>query len=1214
MKKRLALLIALVLTVVAVLPLITACEQDKTVTALRFVDPKTEYNVNDTIDYDSLEVEITYDDQTKERQTVAELKAKGATFKTANLSVAGPTYYAISYQGVTGRVDITVKTSQGTVTDYYTVTFKYHDNKTSDTTAQVEKNATLGNDLPAPQRTGYTFLGWYTTESDGGVKWNADTPVQGNTTLHARWQEDVVDQATVTYLWNDGTHQDPYHTLKVNKGTALASHPADPTRDDFTFDGWFTEAENGTEWDLETVVDDDLTLYAHWTAGGGQQTTQFTVTLKFEDNATSDQLIVVNEGETLGNKLPTPSRTDYTFEGWFTQQNGAGEQWTSDKPVTSNQTLYAHWQEVVRTQYTVTFVYHDNKTDDLEVEIYEDSAVGNAWPQDPEWLYHEFLGWFTLEQGGDKKDSTMVVSGDVTLHAHWNTLQEPPEVSSFLPSKGYQTYRANSTRTTEEGRADFRVLNLPYEVGNVNPFFFEPEVAATVQGGQSETIQNPVVNAKIYSKDDVGGEYTLLQGDELSAIVTKTGNKYTFTDEAADKYIKMELSLDTSVYDIEPKANLVTVEFKVVGNAYNVYNQTGLSVMADLEKRAWSEIWGCDTQIEGNTVKVIPNDKSLRFEWDDDFLCNYVDKIDWVILHNDIELDPDNMPSLYFWTKDEKGQAKKETSVLYDEATNNLKGSDAAAPFANKLVGTLRDGANMTGDLRYTDANYCRVMDVNRVDYNGVQIQGNHGVETDIGLNMAKGLFTTKRVSVSGNYQSITYTKHIDTDDDSSERSELGRLLVSYSDYDGPGTAVNDPVSHWNVFQMIQSRIKGAEKRSFAIKNLGFAGNNSVNDVSSSNFHYAGLMMSSSYTADISYSNVYASDFYVNVVQDNYGDFTFVDDKFDESGEAVNSIVNIDSCKFYDAYSNMNYMWRGHVKVQNSEMIGSGGPIFIMCDAEHTDHAGATGATTPNSTDYNKSDVGGPQLEIDTKSKFQAFATGNESWYGIYNATPLFTTIKSQLDAGLMQPQLGKTVTFSNEKGSGYVNVIAVIIPDPGLILNGKEYEDEKEKLDVRGVVTQTDDSGAVVNHFAMHNNFVTTARRFASGNAAKYPMYLESGNANVIYDANATGYGALWNASTVELEAKNGLFNILSKQTVPAYYGMQAMLNGDISRMYPNAAADREKYQTQATFSQANKDAWTNEKSELVCLYLSAGAIDPKPANAPYFGIVLQIGNYSAS
>ena len=40
--------------------------------------------------------------------------------------------------------------------------------------------------------------------------------------------------------------------------------------------------------------------------------------------------------------LPTPTRTDYSFNGWWTSSSG-GTQFTTSTKVTSNKTVYAHW-------------------------------------------------------------------------------------------------------------------------------------------------------------------------------------------------------------------------------------------------------------------------------------------------------------------------------------------------------------------------------------------------------------------------------------------------------------------------------------------------------------------------------------------------------------------------------------------------------------------------------------------------------------------------------------------------------------------------------------------------------------------------------------------------------------------------------------------------------------------------------------------------------
>jgi len=60
--------------------------------------------------------------------------------------------------------------------------------------------------------------------------------------------------------------------------------------------------------------------------------------------------IKVKSGEVIAN-LPNPKKDNFDFDGWFTQKNGAGTQFTTSTKVTSNLTVYAKWSTVVNTPF-----------------------------------------------------------------------------------------------------------------------------------------------------------------------------------------------------------------------------------------------------------------------------------------------------------------------------------------------------------------------------------------------------------------------------------------------------------------------------------------------------------------------------------------------------------------------------------------------------------------------------------------------------------------------------------------------------------------------------------------------------------------------------------------------------------------------------------------------------------------------------------------------
>ena len=73
--------------------------------------------------------------------------------------------------------------------------------------------------------------------------------------------------------------------------------------------------------------------------------TNYTITFDINGGTALEQTsLTVKEGESLG-ELPTPTRTGYTFKGWFTEETG-GTAVTKDTVPTADMTIYAQWEQV----------------------------------------------------------------------------------------------------------------------------------------------------------------------------------------------------------------------------------------------------------------------------------------------------------------------------------------------------------------------------------------------------------------------------------------------------------------------------------------------------------------------------------------------------------------------------------------------------------------------------------------------------------------------------------------------------------------------------------------------------------------------------------------------------------------------------------------------------------------------------------------------------
>lgn len=150
----------------------------------------------------------------------------------------------------------------------YPVTF----NPNGGTVGTKSKNVTIGSTygtLPTPTRTGYSFDGWYTKETDG-TKVTETTTVGANppTTLYAHW---TAKKCLVALDANGGKIDTTSGQVSTKNYTATYGSKYNflptPTRTGgYKSVGWYTEETGGTKVTSDTTVTTTQThiLYAHW--------------------------------------------------------------------------------------------------------------------------------------------------------------------------------------------------------------------------------------------------------------------------------------------------------------------------------------------------------------------------------------------------------------------------------------------------------------------------------------------------------------------------------------------------------------------------------------------------------------------------------------------------------------------------------------------------------------------------------------------------------------------------------------------------------------------------------------------------------------------------------------------------------------------------------------------------------------------------------------
>ncbi len=258
-----------------------------------------------------------------------------------------------------------------------------------------EPGKLLGS-LPTPIRLGYSFKGWYSASSGGTQVTAATAPVAG-CTIYAQWvgvNYDFVFYKPTAWGWNSdfflnstetatsGTttfiQGDPIHTyyafIENNKNAymgvitnrvSLSGNGKNATHD-FVYPSLAANVFsgcNGSAWsEMQDLAPGSYTLtitlnvnntIAESNTANNVKTITFTVkapsrvvtlTLDAQGGKISPATKTVTSGETYGT-LPAPTRTGFTFDGWYTQPGGLGSLATASTTVSiaTNHSLYAKW-------------------------------------------------------------------------------------------------------------------------------------------------------------------------------------------------------------------------------------------------------------------------------------------------------------------------------------------------------------------------------------------------------------------------------------------------------------------------------------------------------------------------------------------------------------------------------------------------------------------------------------------------------------------------------------------------------------------------------------------------------------------------------------------------------------------------------------------------------------------------------------------------------
>jgi uncharacterized repeat protein (TIGR02543 family) len=290
----------------------------------------------------------------------------------------------------------------------YTVTFDVDGGTPAPANQSVVEGGKVIRPATDPTKTEYTFLGWH--RADRVNPWNFDVDtVTANTTIYANWAEGDVDTYTVTFDADGGSAVPDQTVVKDEKVT----QPAEPTKAEHTFDGWYREAALTNQWNFGTdTVTANITLYAKWTP-----LPKYTVTFDVDGGSAVTAQSVVQGGKVT--KPANPAKENNTFANWYKDADKTIP-WNFDTDtVTEATTIYAKWVEGDFPRYTVIFDADGGTPVPATQNVTEGETVAPP-SSNPAKAEYTFTGWYK----GDAvwNFSTDTVDANITLKARWTAI------------------------------------------------------------------------------------------------------------------------------------------------------------------------------------------------------------------------------------------------------------------------------------------------------------------------------------------------------------------------------------------------------------------------------------------------------------------------------------------------------------------------------------------------------------------------------------------------------------------------------------------------------------------------------------------------------------------------------------------------------------------------------------------------------------------------
>ena len=380
---------------------------------------------------------------------------------------------------------------------------------------------------PPAGKDGYVFDGWYDNELGEGEQYvfTGKTMPARNITLYAKWSA-----PTHKVMFDLGYDAPPEATTPPTQTVQhreTAQQPEDPTRDGFSFTGWYDE--DGSPFNFATLIVKDVKLTAHWLSNS-------TFMVEYEKNGGDGKAPVDSiqyadgAGATVKDKGGLTHPKGMVFLGWATvAANPTTIYQPGDKlPIDASMatkgiiTLYAVWgDKPVQTKLT----YNANFGETPAEKVYEleNNATETIKSYDETGLSprpgYEFLGWsedqYATEETYKAGDQIIVDETDAAakniLFAIWKQSTVKLTVTKTVTGNFGDKSKAFQFSMQVDGGNSFKLTANGTALANGS----QSDYIFSLKHGENIVIEGMPVGKKIVLAETNAKQYTVSFNDTV---------------------------------------------------------------------------------------------------------------------------------------------------------------------------------------------------------------------------------------------------------------------------------------------------------------------------------------------------------------------------------------------------------------------------------------------------------------------------------------------------------------------------------------------------------------------------------------------------------------------------------------------------------------------------------------------------------------------------